>query len=234
VSPNKIVSSARAGTEIRHLAIREPAAAALIVNDASQVTLNNQAQIQGGSAIGLAYNVGTGPNRVGLNVLSGSPATRQAPTGVTYDLSVSDVFQVSLPIEIRHIADVVVSGIGAGTSLIMTPMSLTFVDGNATFDATNPLSGSGVLFVNGNLTVATGPAQHYFNGIVYVTGNIVIQAAAAFSGMVITPGSVTLGPGGAAQILRDNGLVTQAIQQVGQYREDKTMSYTFTGDQLTR
>jgi hypothetical protein len=92
--------------------------------------------------------------------------------------------------------------------------------GTATFGAGNPLTGSGILVVNGNLNIAGGPSS--YNGIIYVTGNFTMTGPATINGSVLVAGAsstVTIsGSSEFAEIYYDRFMRTQVASQLGQFR----------------
>jgi hypothetical protein len=122
---------------------------------------------------------------------------------------------------------------------------LIYYSGNVTFGANQPapyqeLNASGILIVNGNLTLDSGGIDtngvqwpdSQFGGIVFVTGDLIVLGQSTLAGCVImgtsssyttsTSQSVSLdGVGGNKGTISLNpALVTQAIENVAQYRED--------------
>jgi hypothetical protein len=75
-------------------------------------------------------------------------------------------------------------------------------------------------------------ANTLFNGLLFATGNATINGPALIDGCLIVQGSITMnGSGNVAEVDYDAGMLNSVRQQVGQYRENKSAFYTFTGVQ---
>jgi Tfp pilus assembly protein PilX len=114
---------------------------------------------------------------------------------------------------------------------VLPDMALIYVDGNAVFSSARELRGSGLLLVNGDLTVSAG-SNCYYGGLIYVTGNIVINDAATINGCIIGCGTATLSRSGSsaiAEINYDKFVLDTVRQQVCQYREIKSAYQIFSG-----
>lgn len=219
-SPNRVVATARIATEIRRLALTLDSNAATFVTSRSNVTLQNNGRIAGGNDFGLAYYGGSGGS--GLSNVTGTPALKL----LSGSINVQNIFGVTLN-ELRLMADVSVSQMSDMPSEYPT-MAVVYVNGNADFDSAVPLRGGGILVVNGNLTVAS-TSNTLFSGLILVTGNATINGPALISGSLVVQGNLTLnGSGDVAQVEYDNGVLNSVRQQVAQYRENRSATYTFT------
>jgi hypothetical protein len=111
--------------------------------------------------------------------------------------------------------------------------ALVYIDGDATFDNSRPLSGGGVLIVNGNLTIQSS-ANAYFSGLVFVQGDATIYGPASINGtlMVVGNGSspdITLdGSSGVAEVNYDKSRLDSIRQSSGQYRQNKSAFHVFS------
>jgi hypothetical protein len=263
VFPNKVLATAKAYTEFRKLSCTLPNSnggvsyAAVYTSTASDVNLSGSCRLGNGV-----------PNGYGLLAMGGS-ASATAPTGAaatnffgggevyyptasgsegsTANAPISDVnvFGMSLK-DIQFIADYV--GSSSIPMTIEEPNKLSYFNGNLTYGANQSstiyqqLDTSGILCVNGNLTLESGGVTNAatsvvqsstFNGIIFATGNVTIQSGCYVSGAIIlgysaastnnTPPQLTLtggGTGSYANLYTGPEVVTSEIQQVAQYRED--------------
>jgi hypothetical protein len=105
------------------------------------------------------------------------------------------------------------------------PMRLVVLDsGDPTttfvFDSGHPLLGSGILVVNGNLTIQGGNAS--YNGVIYVTGNYTQVGPSTVSGTVVLAGAASAanisGSSEFAEIYFDRFMRRQVATQLGQFR----------------
>jgi hypothetical protein len=227
-SPNKIISSSKVSTEIRRITKNLQQTCAVIVYSGNDVTFNTMGRIRG-NAGAIGRTKGAAPS-----VVAGSSATCVTnplfPTGLD-NHSVSYVLGVSTN-ELKILADYVVNNV---TDLpVTTPdMSLVFINGDATFGpTTRVLSGSGLLFVFGNLTLNTAALNHQYRGLIYCTGRATIKEGALIRGCLVAYGGLTLSNAGAmqpAEIDYDLGMLTMVDAQICRYREMKSTYRIFTG-----
>ena len=238
-SPNQVIAKRTMRTEIQKLAVTLPGGnTAIFSRKANLITISGQGTVRGGSGVGLSYPryyaQATGTPTTNGKV-TGSPAQSQVDygnpsdstwTATNYPWNINGVFGVSQQ-ELITSADVVVTQVSdlpyQGTPPSLPDMSLIVVNGNATFDVTRPLSGSGIIVILGDCVVSAN-SNSSFNGLVYVTGNITINSPANISGAVVagtgtTGGTVVLqGTGDVPEVDFDDAQLDQIRQQMGQYR----------------
>ncbi|MDJ0974995.1 MAG: hypothetical protein QNJ98_11085 [Planctomycetota bacterium] len=220
VSPNDRLATFRVASEIRRLTLTPPAAAALCADQGSSVTIGNRSRITGGTGSGVAFASASGsPSMASGSEVTGSPATTAQPS---YDTSLEAVFGVSLT-ELRSMADVSTTSVEAIGSPI-GDMTLNVIDGNATFDASNPLRGTGIVVVLGNCTIESG-SNSFFGGLLWVGGNLTVRAPSYLRGVVVAQGTVDVrGVGGDyAEMNYDDGIIGELLFLMGQYRHTKAV-----------
>ncbi len=243
VYPNKVLATAKAYTELRKLTCNLPVSAAgdaaIYVTRAVSVYQNGYSYLNGkqSGAYALCAVTGTSasatlPNGAGSTNFFGGSTVINATSSV---LSDSSIFGMSIK-DIQFIADNVGS---ASATITIGTNQLSYYNGSISFTGNNPvtayqnLNGSGILIVNGNLTLngASPSTNCYFAGIVFVTGNLTIMNGADIDGVVIMGNSTSYnGTGGAVDIAGSAGqdgilnanphVVTEALKYVAQYRED--------------
>jgi hypothetical protein len=228
VSPNKIISSSKVSTEIRRITKQLQQTFAVYVYSGDNVVFNTMGRIRGQTGA-IGRTTGAAPN-----VVAGSSATCITtplfPTGLV-NHNVSYVLGVSTN-ELKILADFVVNNV---TDLpVTTPdMSLVYINGDATFGpTTRVLSGSGLMFVFGNLTLNTATLNHQFRGLIYCTGRATIREGSLIRGCLVAYGGLTLSNAGAmqpAEIDYDSGMLTMVDAQICRYREMKSTYRIFTG-----
>ncbi|MDD4003817.1 MAG: hypothetical protein PHW69_01270, partial [Elusimicrobiaceae bacterium] len=163
VTPNRVISQVRASTEIRRMSFSLPAEAAFMIfsgNNSSYVPLVNVYQngrITGGSGIGAGRKQGKKPNVYSGGIITGTPDTVSNLSEPTLESILG-----MTATELKLLADYIVTDT-AELPAELPNMSLIYVDGNAVFSSTRPLTGNGFLYVNGNLTVSAG-SNSVFSG----------------------------------------------------------------------
>jgi hypothetical protein len=218
--PNVRLAIARVATEIRRLALTPPADAALCVASGATARIGNRARILGSGGGGVVYAGGTGsPTFEAGAEVSGSPSSTGVPG---YDGSIHGVFGVGLA-ELKSMADISTSD-PDGVPGRLGDYSLVVVDGDIEFDAARPLRGTGIVVVLGDCRLRDG-SNSFFNGLLWVGGNLEIRAPAYLRGTAIVQGSVDLrGLGGDyVEIDYDAGIIGELLSVMGQYRHTKAI-----------
>lgn len=218
--PNELLSRTVATTEIQRLSIVLPANAAINADRGDAVRTETRSRIFGGDDIGIAYPPSTGTPTIAGRV-TGSPARTQVSP---YNDGIQNVFGVTQS-ELVAMADIVVSSVSELPTRI-PDMTLVVVDGNAVFDATNRMTGSGVLVVLGSLTVNANSYSAY-NGLIYTTGAYTQNAPSQVNGSIVSQGNVRLnGTGDFSEVSYDQTILTQIQRHMGQYRFNRNQQFS--------
>jgi hypothetical protein len=249
VYPNKVLATAKAYSEFKKLSFSLPVTgyASAYVHSAAGVNLSNYCYMGGSMANGYGMCAMAGS----VTLPNGATGTNFVGGGITYtatgDAPISDVnvFGMSLK-DIQFIADYVGSQAANIPLSIVSANKLSYYNGNLTYAATQTsaiyqqLNTSGILIVNGNLTLGLGGANpsgtnilpSYYSGVVFVTGNMTISDGCQVDGVVImgdstayngSGGNLTLlgsSSGQFAYLTADPTGVASVVQKVAQYRED--------------
>ncbi len=220
VPPNSVIASHIAVNECRRLVIGLPGQAALNVADGNSCHINTNGRIVGGTGAGIYYPAASGAPTVGPPPprVTGTPALA---TAVNYDDSYEAVFSVSFA-ELSTMATLVVTD-PAGIPSPMPSMGLVIIDcGNVQFDAARPLLGNAIVVSRGNTTLAPGNNSN-FSGMLYVEGNLTVRAPSEINGSVVCTGNVTVqGVPDYATINFDPDVLEALMRQLGNYRISNT------------
>jgi hypothetical protein len=222
VSPNKIISQAAFRTEIRRITLNYINAACISDNGANVNVYDNSMVWAGSTAMGIASRTGSAPYVVSGSTVIGTPNYGLLSTTSTMSPTVSAIFGLPQS-ELKFMADYCVTAVNQ-LPTPMSTMALTYVSGDANFNASTPLSGGGILFVGGNLTVAAD-SNSSFNGVIYATGTVTLNDPTLVSGCVIGFAGVNISRSGAAQsvaVYYDTNKINSIKQQICQYRQDKS------------
>jgi Tfp pilus assembly protein PilX len=211
VNGNTVLAKKTMRAEIQRLALALPANAALSSVTGRNINISASGRVLGGTnGIGIAYAPSTGTPRVSGTV-SGNPA--QNTTNGSFALS--SVFGVTQQ-ELIGMADIVVDD-ERDLPDPMPTMSLIVIRGNATFNSTKRLTGSGILVVLGHLTL-NPQSNAFFNGLVWVGGNLVMSPPSSLTGAVVVNGNVQMTGGSEiAEIDYDSSILDQIRLQKGNY-----------------
>lgn len=250
-APNVVLARATLRSEIQRLGLNLPTTAALCVSRSDRVNLQNtNVRIIGGSKGGMAWvNSPTPYVPIGsgyASTVSGTPATSSGITAAPNKFTIPMIFGVTLQ-ELLGMADIVVPDVATlaanfptinpatGLPQSLPPMTLIVLNnpgGTFTFTQTQPLNGTGILVVLGNLTIAANSAS-VFNGLIYVQGAYTQLQPSSVNGSVIvtdaTPapanGTRTVimsGAGEWPQIKYDGGLLSYVARRMGLYNTTRT------------
>jgi hypothetical protein len=233
VSPNKVIATKTVRSEISRLLFAAPNSAISIGNgDNLNIGAAGaaNARVVGGSGVGAICYQNCTLASPGVSVAAGatlSGTSLFSSIASTTPLDYKTVFGVDTLNDLAAMSDINVTSTASLPSPLpaMQLIYLNVGTGNtATFDNTTPLRGSGVLVVNGNLTVG---GNSNWNGILYVMGNYVQTQPASVSGSVVVAGGQTptttatanlTGSGDFADLYYDPFIRTQVSQQIGLYR----------------
>ncbi len=215
VAPNMRLASQTVVGEIRRLTIVPPGPAAVCGQRGSLITIGSRGRIVGGTKTGVLYGPSTGtPTFQAGSEVTGTPKNNYVNP---YNDAVQTVFGVTLS-ELKAMAD------GSYATAAAFPASignytLNVATGPITFDSTRPLRGTGVVVVVGDCTVAVS-SNSFFNGVLYVQGNLTIRGPAYFRGTLIATGTVNIAGSGAdySEVDYDSKIISQVLVLLGQYR----------------
>lgn len=218
-APNRVVAIEMLETEIVRRRVSPPGQSALTVGDGNSAHVNTMGRIRGGGdGAGIYYPAGSGTPTTGPrrdNRVLGNPPLAQAPGAV--DLSCEAVFGVSYA-ELKASADHVVTDRRDIPVPLGDLTTVVIEHANVTFDSDVPLSGTALVYVRGNCTIASGSNSN-FGGLLYVEGNLTMRAPSNIEGAVVVTGNFSLqGSGDYATIIYDDNVLNQLRQAVGQYR----------------
>jgi hypothetical protein len=223
---DRIVSPSRMSTEFLRMSMSFPggSTAALITNRANNVSLDVSCRLTGGTQAGLVrFAGGQFGGSAGDARVTGTPPQFLVtdPDFLPADFSPQWIFSVPTERDLMSVADTVITNAAVFSSATLS--GLVYVDAvrmGGTASVTQ-MNGSGILYVNGNLTLAGGSASLY-NGIVIVNGNLNMTGPADIFGATIVQGSVTLlFSGQGVELVYDPGIVNSVIGDLLQYRQNK-------------
>lgn len=218
--PNQVLGTEVMETEVRRMTLAPPSQAAICVARADQCVIASRGRVIGGVGAGVAYPTSTGSVVVGGEV-SGSPS-RVGVAG--YDGSVFAVFGVDTD-TLRSLADDRVVSDGEFPSPIPNNHIL-FVTADLTFTNARPLKGTGIVYVKGNVTIQAG-SNSFFNGLLYVDGNLTVNAPSLLRGTFIATGQVRVqGVGDYSEVEYDDAILNSLMVEVGQYRVSSSVRRT--------
>lgn len=104
--------------------------------------------------------------------------------------------------------------------------------GTLTFNDAQRLKGSGILFVDGNLALATNGQTNRWEGLIFTTGTFDMQKDAIVIGSVITGGRVTAIRGATSKktkLIYSEDALERVQAKAGGYRMDRSTMKVFDG-----
>jgi len=226
-SPNQVLGQEMVEVEARRLALQPPGQAALCCRNGSDIRVYTRGRVVGGDLAGLYYLNGTGnPTISGSGAsVTGTPG-RSASS--TYDDAWETVFGVSQG-ELAAMADYYVTQqVDFPSPVPLNAVVLSSV--GLTFDASQPLSGTGVVAIVGDTTISAG-SYSAFSGLLYVDGNLTVREPCEIQGSVVCTGTITVqGASDYATLTYDDGILEHLRQEIGTYRLSSAMSRPFAQD----
>ncbi|MBX3464724.1 MAG: hypothetical protein KF830_16260 [Planctomycetes bacterium] len=219
--PNTVLASQIAEVEVRRLTITLPGQAAVNVRDGNSCHINTNGRIVGGTGAGIFYPQGTGSPTVGPASATRVTGTPSLAPSVTYDDSYQAVFGLSFA-ELSAMANRVVTSADDFPNPI-PDSSIVIVDmPTLQINASRPLNGTGIVIVRGNLVMNAGN-NSLFSGLLYVEGNLTVRAPSEINGSVICGGNMTVqGASDFATINFDEGVLDALLSRFGNYRLSST------------
>ncbi|HYC58923.1 MAG TPA: hypothetical protein VEK79_05085 [Thermoanaerobaculia bacterium] len=209
--PNFVLARRTMSVDIQRLALQLPANAAVSATEGSRIRVTRPSRLQGGAAgMGAAYRLSTGTPG-GSGSITGNPAS----STTTLPFTIEGVFGVTQT-ELLSMADLVVDDERDLPDPI-PDMALIVIRGNATFNPTKKLTGSGILVVLGNL-ILNPQSDTYYSGLVWVQGNFHMAPPGIINGAVISNGDARVtGGSDVAEVNYDAAMLDQIRLQLGNY-----------------
>lgn len=223
VAPNVVLSREMLQTEVQRLSLNLPGEAALNVGDGNSAHVNTQGRIRGGSAGGIHYPRNTGTPTTGPRRDSRVTGTPALSTSSNYNDSPEAVFGIGFE-DLRSLADLIVTS----ESEFPNPVpnnSLVIVDVGSTmnWNSSRPLMGSGIIVVLGNANLQSGSNSN-FSGLLYVDGNLTMRGPSDVRGAVVVTGNMTLqGQPDYATITFDGDVLDELRLNFGNYTRSNTL-----------
>ena len=227
--PNQVLGQELTEVEARRLALQPPGQAALCCRNGSGIRVLTRGRVVGGTlAGGIYYLQGTGAPTVsgtGASV-TGTPSQSAA---LQYDHSWEAVFGVSQT-ELTAMADSVVTTNATFPSPV--PMhKVIYSTVGMTFTAAKPLRGTGVVAIIGDTTISAG-SYSAFSGLLYVNGNLTLREPCEIQGAVVVTGTITVqGNSDFVTLTYDDRILSDLRQVIGTYRLSSAMSRPRAKDQ---
>ena len=215
--PNLVLATEFAETDVLRAVINLPGQAAINVNDGNSCHINTKGRINGAAAAGIYFPYGSGTPTVGARWEQRVTGTPGLAAGTTYDDSYKAVFSLTYA-ELSSMADQVI------TTPANFPSPLpdnSFIVGDMSsieFDLGNPLQGSGLVIIRGNVSLQTGN-NSLFSGLLYVEGNLTIRDPCEINGSIICTGNLTIqGSADYATVNYDEDALSTLMSSFGNYR----------------
>ncbi len=226
VAPNHVIGQEMVEVEARRLALQPPGQAALCTRNPSGINVLTRGRVNGGSiAQGIYFsNTGTGSYTISGTGASVTPL----PVGGPYDDSFEAVFGVSQS-ELTAMADYVVTTAADFPSPVPVD-TLVLSTVGMTFTAAQPLKGTGVVAIVGNTTIGQG-SYSAFSGLLYVQGNLTIREPSEIQGAVVVTGTITVqGASDYATVTYDDSILAHLRQELGTYRLSSAVARPMSQD----
>lgn len=217
-SPNVQLATVERAAEVRRLTLSMPTSAAICCSKGSNLKLQDKSRIRS-TVTAVAYPTLTG---VPLNLLADlvAPVTTLSLT-TTWNDTTEGVFGLAWE-DLRAMADVSTSDPESTFPSPVPVNSMIVATGDVTFDANRPLRGSGILVIKGNVSIQSG-GHSSFSGMLYVDGDLTVRGPCMLEGTILCRGVVDCkgNAGDYVEIVHDAPLVAAQLTAIGQYRYTK-------------
>lgn len=216
--PNLVLATELAETDVMRSVINLPGESAVNVNDGNNCHINTSGRIVGGSAAGIYYPQGSGTPTTGpknQQRVTGSPALA---AGTTYDDSYEGVFGLTFA-ELSSMADQMVTSSNDFPSPLPENGLVVADISSMQFDSSLPLEGTGIVIIRGNVNLISGN-NSLFSGLLYVEGNLTVRAPCEINGSIVCTGNMTVqGSSDYATINYDGDILATLMNALGNYRQ---------------
>jgi len=216
-APNAVLASQFAEVEVRRMTISLPGQAAVNVRDGNSCHINTNGRIVGGVGAGIFYPQGTGSpttGPAGANRVTGTPSLAASPT---YDDSLEAVFGMTST-QLNALVDLRVTNAADFPSPIPSNSIIVVETPSIHFESSMPLLGTGIVIVRGNVVIQPGSNSN-FSGLLYVEGNLTVRAPSEINGSVVCTGNMTVqGASDFATINFDDDVLNALLGNLGNYR----------------
>jgi len=187
IFPNRILSYTRIGTEIRRHTIVLPGLGAITTAAPNQCVIGSGVRVSGNDRCGIVYGPGGTPKLKAGSIVTGTPTPTAKVT--PFNGAPEQIFGMT-EAKLRSIADYVVTSADDVPNPV-PDCKIVFIDGNATFNSSRILNGTGILYCTGNLTIASN-SESIWNGIIYCKGNYHQLSPSTINGTIVALGQVNL------------------------------------------
>lgn len=215
--PNVQIAEATLAAELRRLTLAPPATAAICVSKSASISVGTRGRVRSDTTC-VAYGTNNGTVQISAGELVGPTKTALVPG---WKDTVESVFGVDWP-SLQSMADISTTDPVGGLPATLPHMSLVVVTGNLTYTQKRPLRGTAVLIVKGNVDIQAS-SNSFFNGLLYVDGNLTVRAPAMLRGTFICRGALDVKgtSGDFVDVERDPKILTKLMTVMGQYRMSK-------------
>ncbi len=222
VTPNLVLATELAETDVLRSVINLPGEAAVNVSDGSGCYINTQGRILGGAAAGIYYPQGSGTPTTGPRNeyrVTGSPSLAAS---TTYDDGYEAVFGLTFA-ELSSVANMVITSASEFPSPVPENGLVVADVSSIQFNSSMPLNGTGIVIIRGNVTLDPGN-NSLFSGLLYVEGNLTMHGPSEINGSVVCTGNMTLqGNGDYATINYDRTVLASLMNTLGNYRQASSL-----------
>jgi hypothetical protein len=221
--PNRIVASQLMETDVRRVVITLPGLAALCVGDGNSCHINTGGRVYGMNGYGILFPAGSGSPTVGPHMqrVTGQPAP-YAQVSEWHD-DYDSVFGMS-EAELTGLAHTIVTNPNEIPSPIPN-MTMVILDcgSTVTLDSSCPLLGAGIVIVKGNLVLGQGNNSN-FSGLLYVDGNLTMRDPSEINGAVVCTGGASIqGSHDFSTIRYDQTIIDAMMTSFGNYQRSKPL-----------
>jgi hypothetical protein len=220
-APNLVLATELAETDVLRAIINLPGQAAINTSRGGNCRIRSGGRVYGNGLAGIYFPISSGSPNLSGGTVVGIPGT----SGVVdddYDDSYESVFGLTFA-ELSSMADQVITTASAFPSPLPDSALIVAEVPTLTFNASLPLTGAGLVIVKGNVNISQG-SNSLFSGLLYVEGNLTIYEPCEINGSVVCTGNVNVrGNSDFSTINYDEGALSALMQTFGNYRRANSL-----------
>jgi hypothetical protein len=149
--------------------------------------------------------------------------------GAPFDLTPSEIFGVSYE-QLSAVAEMALSDENDFPVPVPSYSIIVLDEPSVHFTNARPLMGTGLVYIRGNVNIAAG-SNSVFTGVLFVDGNLTMRAPSEINGAVLVTGDFNAqGSGDYATITYDDEALASLRREFGKYRMSGAIRAVFRHD----
>lgn len=238
---NTYVNEAKASVDLQRISVNSNSFGGVLINKGQNVNVNANTLITGGAGPGVLYKTGT-PSLSSYVKGTGDVAGSGFKKNALLDISTLGLLSVD-ETTLKGLADQNIDSVaqlktdarkslGSYKIICISPKNVYTLNDSTyevTFNAANPLRGSGIVYIDGDVNI-TNDSNSLFSGILYIKGSLRIDVDNSITGSVVleSPNSTLtlVGNSGSTSIEYSSKIMENISKRMAKYRKN-SLTYKF-------